>query len=392
MSMVRVQLNSSVLTLAGVATLLLLIFAFFYFQEWVTIPLERGFSPEATRDSHFAMSKYLEKREITFTRTDEFTETFENSNTRTTAIYLPVATSILAPVDAELVLDWVQRGGTLLYNANRSFDDLGVRENDPILEAAGIQLNYENNARRRQLNAKIRPFQAGCTVDEEALRTVNINGERLQVTLSHFRDFQLIVENGVSRITAIQANRYGAGWVVAVPSSFQWSNFQFFCNDNARLAYQLINYGSSGSAKESFVWIKPKDYAWLTDRLWENYPASILLLLAIFLLWVRKVSMQHLRQFPVTVQGPRSIIEYVQSISHLQWRTGAGTDLLENQRNKIRRQVSKQTGSDDIVSRLAERSELTPEQIRTALQSDPGRKKRTFIEILKTLNLLRRKL
>ena len=367
------------------------IFALFYFQEWVEYSVPRGMSQKAFQNNKLAMEQYLQKRGIEFQTSDEMMTVFEEAVPTDTVVYLPLYHGVLAPHQTETILDWVQAGGTLLYRPNRPLDNTGGRPNDPILEHLSVQLHRDNSRAQRNLAAMFKTYREGCTTQGTAIVKVDLGHETLQTNLSPFVSYTQEFTGVVPVPQKVVAIQETLGWIILIASDTQWGNQFFLCHDNSKLLYNLITYGPEGLKKNTLIWLQAKEFRWLTDRLWENYPIQVLLLLCIVVLWIRMVTVRQVRHFPPKEDGPRSIREYVSSTAHFKWQAGKSTELLAEQRRYILSKT-KSTKLEDAVEELTARTELTRQEIEHALLGNPYGNKKQFISMVKTLNRLRQKL
>ena len=391
MNISSIRFNPTTVLVVSLIAILLAIIAFFYFQEWVEVTYQRQLSEEAKKNRFLAMEQYLRKREISFTRENNLETVFENADSALVTIYLPIRLSILNPNQVDLVLNWVESGGTLIYKPNRVFDENDARKNDPILDRLGYRLDRSFARTNQNSGSKIKTFEEGCTQEPGALLQVKLNEEVFETDLSRYNTYSKAESQGFSIPQHVVAIQREAGWVVLIPSDTQWDNHFFLCHDNSKLLYSILTINKHLSLVNSFIWLESDAYIWWTDRLWENYPIQILLLLVIFVLWVRKVSVQHLRQFPPASDGPRSVNDYVTSVSYFQWKAGVGVELLNEMRRSIL-QKTKSKNPSHAVEEVMKSSTLLRDDIQRALLSNSSLTKREFVEIVRILRQLRMEL
>lgn len=391
MKLFKFKLNRTSIVVLVFVLIPVVLASVLYLLEWEEIYRGRQFSDAAKMNRHLALESYLEKRDIAFSKASDFDQQMKNAATSMTTIYLPVRHGILAPHQAETLLSWVQQGGTLIYRPSRVFDEKGIRENDPVLEHIDARFSRHSNRETRNLARNTRTYKDGCTSDESALQNVTIHGETSVVDLSPLYSFTRLTVDEAQTRAPIMSTTLGNGWVHLIADDRQWYNPLFLCHDNAKLLYQLITFDQSLPMNSAFVWLEPDEFIWLTDRLWENYPIQIMLLLAVFVLWVRMVTVRQSKPFQFQQGGPRSIGEYVSSISRFQWQSGRGPELLAEERFLVMNKLKSKT-QIDAIAEVIEKCGMTRDEVELALATDPGMSKRRFIDILKKLKQIRQKL
>ena len=365
--------------------------AVLYFLEWEEVTTGRRYSDAALMNPHLALEKYLEKRGISFSKASDLEQQIQEVDHSITTIYLPVRHGILAPHQVTVLLKWVQEGGTLIYRPSRIFDERGIRGNDPVLETVGARLIRHATRETRRLAGRTKSFTNGCTSHKESLQEVYLHGEQSVVDLSPLYSFTRVSDVGDQTRKGVMPVALGNGWVILVTGDQQWSNRLFLCHDNSKLFYELITFDRSLPLNAVLVWLEPDEFVWLTDRLWDNYPIQIMLLFAIFVLWVRMVTVRQTKPFPAQAGGPRSIGEYVASISRFQWQSARDVELLAEERASVMKKL-KSKNLSEAIPEVIERTGLERDDVEFALTGDPGSRERRFVAIMKKLKQIRQKL
>ena len=391
MKLGKFRLTKTSIVVSVFVLIVMVLASFLYFQEWVEVSMGRRYSDAALINPHLALETYLEKRGISFSKVGDFDQRIQDVETSGTTIYLPVRHGILAPYQADALLGWVNEGGTLIYRPSRVFDEDGIRENDPVLETVGARFVRNSTSETRQLDGRTKSFHRGCTTHEGALRKVTLHGEQSVVDLSPIFSFAGEADHMLAKGKAVMPIEYGNGWVILISGDRQWSNPLFLCHDNSKLLYELITFDRSLPMNAAFMWLEPDEFVWLTDRLWENYPIQILLLLAIFVLWVRMVTVRQTKPFPSPGGGPRSIGEYVASISRFQWQSARDVELLAEERARIMKKLASKR-LEDAISEVVEKTGLERDDVEFAMSGDPSSRQRRFVAIMKKLKQIRQKL
>lgn len=391
MKLFKVSVNKTSIVISILVLIPVVLVAALYFMEWEEVKTGRIYSDAALLNPHLALENYLEKRGISFSKDSDFDQQIQEVDTSLTTIYLPVRHGILAPHQVSVLLKWVQEGGTLIYRPSRIFDERGIRGNDPVLETVGARLTRHATRETRRLAERTKPFTRGCTTHKESLQEVYLHGEQSIVDLSPLYSFTRVSDDGDQKRKGVLPVAVGNGWVILVTGDRQWSNPLFLCHDNSKLLYELITYDRSLPLNAALVWLEPDEFVWLTDRLWENYPIQIMLLLGIFVLWVRMVTVRQTKPFPAQTGGPRSIGEYVASISRFQWQSARDIELLAEERATVLKKLQSKN-INDAIEEVVERTGLVREDVEFALSGDPGSRERRFVAIMKKLKQIRQKL
>lgn len=375
--------------IVGVLLALILgITAYFYFQESRQYKLSGFMSDKALANPYLALQRYLKLRGITYTRTNDLAVNLTDSSPSTTTIYLPAKPGLPTSDQIDEVLEWVKRGGTLLYQPNLPFDPNSRRANDRILEEIGVRYIRQNNRDLRFLASKRRSFAHGCTKDINALSRVSLNDIVLAADLSQFAFFSR-KNQPLSVREKVLTTTYGKGSVVLVPSDVQWRNNFFFCHDNAELLYELVTFKASfaNKNKTQFVWLESPEYLWLTDRLLRDYPIPIAVAFAMLVLWIWKSVVRQQQVFPTIQPRARSMRDYIVALADFHWKGGRAQDLLKIQRDRIL--ANEHKNPERAITELAKHKNLTRSEIDRAIFTDPGTDQRQFLAIQKTLNKLR---
>ncbi|WP_028240611.1 DUF4350 domain-containing protein [Stutzerimonas azotifigens] len=238
----------------------------------------------------------------------------------------------LGPARTEQVLDWVRRGGRLVFVAERLWDERQGHSGDLLLDRLGIQ-QFESSDEGDTAG----PPEDATNKPERypELARFYRQGEQLPAYLAFDTGFHLYDANGRAHAWANSANathllqlRHGQGVITVLTDAWIWRNDQIGDYDHA----WLLGYLTRGTAVSLVHRI---DRESLLSLLLEHFPqalaaASLALLL---LLW-------HLaqRRGPVHPPAPaarRQLFEHLRGSADFLFRRGAQQRLIETLQRDI---------------------------------------------------------
>ncbi len=402
--------------------------------EWVEVEVPMGYSEEAWRNPFLAAQLLLEQNDKGFERRSGL-HSLDNLPDADSALLITGGRRTLGDQRVTELLDWVRRGGHLLLLADSFWDEQQEASDDPLLDALNIRLvSADDDAgdadevqdevdlvldeamfdswveaagaavcpgdaqlASYQLDSLDSPFEevsVGPAVGYALFptdRRLIANGEQSLLTADNETGLQLLQQG------------LGSGRVSVITDSRQWRNARIQCFDHAHLLLYLV-----GEAPNLY-WLYHVAVPSLPMLIWQQFPATLLLLLVLmlFALWYALIRDGALR--PVPDQPRRSLLAHVSGSANFLWRQGeaqalvdaAGLPLLAMiEQASQRRGIPEQT----LLQQLSRQAAIAPDDLNVLLDGTPlgcwldrpvrrtRWREHEFLETLQALQALRKQL
>ncbi|WP_440876943.1 hypothetical protein [Thalassotalea sp. PLHSN55] len=200
---------------AAIGILVLLVVGTIFSIEWEKVELETGLSKEARNQPFLAANLLLEKYNASFTelnRTsgDEFFNNERITLTTNTTLIIDEGVINEIPRIGQAILQWVKRGGHLVYVLSPRREQLELSYNPLMLENLTV-VDSETPVRRH-----------GFLVPTTANVNINDNNQNFDIHLSHQFNFEncpySAIKEAVSNITLICQASIEQGYITYMPS------------------------------------------------------------------------------------------------------------------------------------------------------------------------------
>lgn len=293
-----------------------------------------------------------------------------------TALLMPGSRRKLPLPMLRQLTDWVSGGGHLLVSAQASRD--GARA-DPLVEGYGVHVDQDAEA---QEEADAEPGEALGSLAVEFSGTMRLRASRSDAEV-------LAGDAHGARVVSVPAGR--GRLTVATDYEFA-SNRSIGRHDHAVFLVRLIELHAARAA-----WLVHGDEV---PGLWERLRADAWQAMgSIGVLLVLWIWSQSVRFGPLLAQaGPvrRRLLEHIEASGRFMWRRGKADALLQTVRESLLRSIEFRhpgwSGSERLYRRLEEMSGLPMATVQAALETHQVKHEQRFVQIIRTLETLRKKL
>ncbi len=294
----------------------------------------------------------------------------------------------------DLLIEWAERGGLLIVQAESFPDEDSGVSDDLLLETLGVGLNHavaEGVSEILPVSTEI----VEALIEEDADQCDFAGGETsvalededapIVVALSDYRHLTYTglhparsAENAVgSQLISIDVD---AGGVIVLTGLQLWSNGAIGCHDHAHLLRYLAQERTAVS------WIYNVDMPPILVLIWRNYSVAVLLLALMILLWLWQSVIRSRRPRLDPGLSRREIAAHIQARARFAWQQGNGESLLV----ALRRDVAGDTVTEKEINDLAEQSGMTTKEVQTLLTRPVPRRLDNFLRLVRKLQQLRR--
>ena len=353
--------KAPVLAVLGVALLGLVGWGLYLGIEFYEETEESGWSARALRNPFLAAQLFMEESGVEVTEVDSLVklDQFDDLDT----LFFSDANQIQSPRQLEQLLDWLERGGNVIYSANdvEHEDDLLLREfgvevdwrdreegeawKDQTLSESLREYNrrIERGMTREEIAADIAEPDAPLTsisfADDIGDLSVAFNTDRVLLhdyineEESNDRHQPFSWSSSTHGVHMMQFE-IGEGLLTLVSDPGIWTSYQIDSHDHAYLLWLLSSQdGNFGMLR-----------AVLRDSIWTlmlRYAFELLLvcaLLILLLLW--RLSIRFGRLLPRDLSRRRALGEHFSSVSLYLWQRRRSAYLLEPLRQAVIRRAS----------------------------------------------------
>ncbi|WP_020405345.1 DUF4350 domain-containing protein [Hahella ganghwensis] len=403
------------LIIALLVTLLLGLIYFGYQEiEWVEHESDLGPTPEARQDPYYAAKLYLEKLGITQDSKLHLRD-FDDSDW---AARRPVDDTIvlvdtygsLSEERANVLLDWVSRGGHVIASANNPFLDDASGVIDPLFDYFGVEVERRDDSELQEevwdtLGSigqfsgwsesdlcKILPEQANFYFEDDEDNDVRVHFMTADVLYADPElAYSMIGAESADGSLMIQFE-HGDGLVTFMVSLAMWKNWAIGCLEHAYVYWQLVPGGGP------VTFYRNQDFPGLGSIIWKYFHLSLLLALLLLggWLWMRGSRFGPVREYQAS--QPRQILEHIDASARFLWRMDKGETLLQNSREMVlsilRHRYPEYLRMDaaDCCLQLAKVLHLKPEEIDLALWRDVQGNAPEFVHAVRLLQIMKEKL
>lgn len=350
--------------------------------------------------------------------------------------YLLAPTYSLSAVNLQRLIDWVDDGGHLIYQATGYFQPETGDKSEPLLEhfSVAVKFVYQDDDETEETEAvESRPSPLGdwddawiqqldgktrhslctsgiiadsyCDSEEQdsfdaGLTPVQIDASQSPLIV-HFHHYRVLEDVNQQANWVVQGHNgpkllqipHGRGYLTVVVDADAWSNDSLLKHDHGASVMALSALdGRSGQV----FWQYFLERQSLLSVLWQS-AASLLVavtLLSAFLAWRSGFRFGPARN---TVQvDRRSLLEHVQAAGLWQADNGYLVRLVTDARNRLDQEISRRRPAWPILSEqekvtlLLEHSGLSAERIHLALFEQEAISKRNVTEIAQALQQIQR--
>jgi uncharacterized protein DUF4350 len=341
--------------IAGLALMLGAVGLFFATCEPYDTEYHTGYSGEAARNHYLAAEKLLDRMGMTSQSFADVGVLAQLPDEGATLV-IPTERRALDPETSQRLLDWAERGGHLVVVSWSLWDD-PKRTPDPILDAVGVH-QFQNTDDDQTDVAKPTADDdsgdfddpdsgdsrdPGDSDDDEpvyAEAEFPDRDEPLEVRFDpSFRldvdpptEASILLEIGDDNGSHWLTLRHGKGLVTALSDDYFMTQPQIGDLDHAELVYRMSRLGGHrGPVWFVFGDARPSALALVWRYGWMVATSAV----ALLALWLWGASRRFGPLADDTVTPRRELMEHVRAVGRLEWRAGAGRDLLAAARDAL---------------------------------------------------------
>ena len=243
----------------------------------------------------------------------------------------------MTPQRVRQVTAWVQRGGTLVVQAE------GYGIDDPLLDALGVERRFpEWMSKRRTQPPPGMPRPSSGTIvsvpwpgEAKPLR-VSFPGVIPDLRDLRVRSDALVVNEGAT--TVLLSFAFGQGRVTVLPRLGFLANDSIGKLDHARFGWRLAGAEHAGRVVALFTRLQtPPFLGWVREEAWAVAIAAALLVAA----WLARIVPRFGPLAPETAPVRRSLREHIVASGRYLWSRGERAYLLEALRERVRRAAAR---------------------------------------------------
>ena len=352
---------------------------------WVSTSIGPFYGPKALTNPYLAMEMFLERYGVRIERRGDASN-LAFAMASSDVLLMTNQTGDFASEEVDALFDWVEAGGTLIYQSTTLYAEDGDYI-DRILALTSHRLQI-NHSRDRMHTPSPDVHHANVTCPYATNTT--------SISLGKGQEYQVDMAKGVTLIPTGNGNSHssfayvepsrGLGRLVILTSLRQWRNNLLHCNDNAQFLHDIVVHGS-----ETDIWL-----AWLDGtksqplfrQLWEWFPHTIATIGVLLLCWLwNRIP----REQPITRTSEHrenALEDYLLRRAIFRWSSAHSLAQLSPLRAEIQgRTRSTYTQSD--YERISQTTGLSINEIMSALNDNTWNGQREFTKSVTTLSHLR---
>ncbi|MCB1877989.1 MAG: DUF4350 domain-containing protein [Chromatiales bacterium] len=341
-----------------------------------------GLRGEAARNPLLAVQRLLERHQVPVNSVNSLAR-IPWPPAADAIVVLPGERQTVSKARAAELLEWVEQGGRLLVEPRFSDSDKDLPV-DPLLDP------YQVTGRRIDTDET----QIALLVDDFP----STSPLELHLPADRWVDWDGIEPDGVlwneDTPLMLRFDR-GDGYLLVMSDSHWFENDAIGEQDHAEMFWWL-SHADSGPSQ---VWLVYQDgYPPLWALLWRYAPALILSLGLLAVVWLISSAQRFGPLMQAPVPGRRSLLEHLSAAGELYWRGGRRDLLLQGARAGLQQRIERRhpdlavLAEPQRIARLAAISGLPQTEVLTALTAQDPRRPEEFVQIVKTLQVLRKQL
>ncbi|MDH4584820.1 DUF4350 domain-containing protein [Pseudomonas sp. BN415] len=318
--------------------------------------VEHGPAPEVLGNPYLAAEHFLRKQGLQVTRADGL-DVLDGLPSAGHSLLLLGSRSRMTPRQADRLLEWANKGGHLLFIAERLYEEEDGKSGDLLADRLGVQ-QYEAKdldedkstepGEPEEREAEAQAMDAAATQDEQAqaeedpfpeLTKLYLENEQAPAYANFDPDFHLYDSqnrahawaNSAKATHMLQLN-HGDGLITVLTDGWIWQNRDIIEYDNAWLLWYLTQ-----DSAVTLLYRAERDS--LGTLLGQNFPEALvaLMLLIVLVLW-------HVGQRQGPLKAPanrarRQLEEHLRGSADFLLRRSGQTSLLQGLQRDIQRRA-----------------------------------------------------
>ena len=390
----------------------LMIYGFLKTHEYVEEPVIQPLQGEAAKNPLYASRLFLKGMGIPATSLDSLQSLTELPDTNTVLV-IESKRETLSEEQQSRLIDWVGNGGHLVLtlvpdwsyyyqteevdaddNDTQASQDSNEQElltsDDPIQQVLRIHSGeaiafHEKKSVKIQLAGVDHPLEIGSNYYEAIALDKDHSREGLE---------QVKIGNDLFIIR----QQRGDGLITVVSDLAFADNYNLQDYDHAELFWHLIHGKHTALSQPAGVWLIHSDeMPNLLAIIWRHFWAVMLMLAALFIIWVLRVSRRFGPMIPKASEDRRNLLEHIDASGEYYWKQQQQQILLDSSRQALQQRLQQripgwQAMTDKAqATLLAKRTQLSESHITLLLSGDITRNAHEFTETIKQLEQIRTK-
>ena len=292
------------------------------------------------------------------------------------------------------LLDWVRAGGHVVATATGPATTWGDLTSDPLLEACGSTVLAND---REDVGEGIPSALA-----QRGEHRITVAGERRPLTVLIRKDVGLLATSrkdapvfDAASPPGLVTCPLGKGRVTVLSDLIFTTNAELGERDHARLLWRLVTLDHAPAA---VLLVREEHGPSLSGLVFGRGLPLVVALALLGLAAALRAGVRFGPLLPLPPRGRRSLLEHVEAVGSLLWRTGRADVLLAAARADLlaraarRRPGLARLGPDARIHALAGAAGVSPQALRGALEDPLPTSSDAFVQAVHTLQNVRRSL
>jgi hypothetical protein len=368
-----------------------------WFVVWIVTHYEKreveykiGFQGEARRNPMLAAGKLLRRMGIDATEIKAVA--WASGPPGPGVFVLASHQGSITESRAEVLLDWVEKGGYLIFAPRAPLGDEGDEIADPLLESLGVDISWADDWWDELHDEE--------DFEWRSVIPIQLDGADLNVQFSNWMRLESSFDYAASANDELGAcllrGAYGAGHVVILCDPLPFFNRYIQDHDHAEFLVRLV--GLAGTPAKVWLVYEHEAMPALPVWLWQQAPEALLGLALCMLVAFWSVCRRFgpLQRLGAPVR--RQLSEHLQSAGQFLWRYNQGELLLAGARKPIhrfaRRRVRgwEQMAASEQAKILSELLGVSESLAYSALNATADGGRRRFLLAVRDLHKIRQRL
>lgn len=352
---------------------------------WTSTSIGPFYGPKALTNPYLAAEMFLNSHGVTIEHHGD-TSNLDSAIASSDVLLMTNQTGNLSDEQFEALFDWVEAGGTLIYQPTTLYAEDGEHFDRVLARTSQRLAVNQKRDRTHTPSPNVHHSDVSCPKSKDTTFLSFGADQRLQIDLA--KDVVLMPTSDIDSapsITYAEPNWRNANFVI-LSDLRPWRNNLIQCHDNARFLHHLVVRDSEGDIR--LAWLDGVESQALYAQLWHWFPQSILTLAVLLLWWLwNRIP----REQPITATTERrenALEDYLLRKAIFRWRSASSLKQLKPLRAEILgRTRTGYTQAD--YERIANATGKSVEEIKAALNSNAWLGERELVKLVATLSRMR---
>lgn len=352
---------------------------------WTSTSIGPFYGPKALTNPYLAAEMFLNRHGVTIEHYSD-TSNLDSAIASSDVLLMTNQSGNLPDEQFEALFDWVEAGGTLIYQPMTLYAEDG-KHFDRVLALTSQRLAV-NQKRDRTHTPSPNVHHSDVTCPESKDTTfVSLGADRrLQIDLARKLVLMPVGESDSEpNITYAEPNWRNANFVILTDLR-PWRNNLIRCHDNAQFLHHLVVRDSDAAIR--LAWIDGVESQSLSAQLWRWFPHSSVTFGFLLLLWLwNRIP----RERPITLKTERhenALEDYLLRKAIFRWRSASSLEQLKPLRAEMLGRTRLGYTQADY-ERLANATDNSVEEIKAALNGNAWLGERELTKLVATLSKIR---